>query len=67
MAVAESKYEQKINLKSSRVINDAKSTFFVLLRDKKVISWYLTWFRNWADSVKVRNSIVGNRRDSLVQ
>ncbi len=30
LAVAESKYEQKINLKSSRVINDAKSTFFLI-------------------------------------
>ena len=30
LAVAESKYEQKINLKSSRVVNDAKSTGFTI-------------------------------------
>lgn len=32
LTVAESKYEQKINLKSIRVINDAKSNFRVKQR-----------------------------------
>ena len=38
LAVAESKYEQKINLKSFRVINDAKRKLYLMKKSKNC--WY---------------------------